>query len=90
MASMKFQFGLSTLLLVVVFFSVWAGALVALWKPIRPAESVQMLIFLGPYWVPLVFAAFAVGRKSLTVWMVLAFSLSEAASIGGTLWIASL
>src|SRR5437870_1699972 len=45
-------------------------------------QITEMLRFGAPLYVPVVFAAFALGRKKLSVSMVIAFAFAEAVAIG--------
>jgi hypothetical protein len=60
------------------------------WNPDRAWSTLWIsFVFNAPLWFPLIFAAFATGRKRLTLGMVLAFAVAEAASIGFVYWLRS-
>ena len=87
---MRFQFATSTLLIAAAFVAVWVGGIVAAWRLLVPAQQeylAQTLLWLGPFWFPFVFVAYALGRRTITAKCVLAFALSEAAVFGAALWV---
>jgi len=88
----KPQLGLSTLLLTTAFIAVWSGGMIAEWKLMVPAQQeylAQTVIWLGPFWFPFVFVAYAIGRRALTLPCVLAFAFSEAAVFGAAIWLSN-
>lgn len=87
---MRLQFATSTLLTATAFIAVWMAGIVTAWRPLVPAQQeylVQIVLWLGPFWFPFVFAAYALGRRTITASCVLAFAVSEAAVIGVAVWI---
>jgi hypothetical protein len=87
----RFQFSTSALLSITAFMSVWFGGIIV-WSKVQgvpffeaPEEILGPFVIYGPFWLPLVFLAYGLGRRTITIRIVLAFALGEAAAIG-TLW----
>jgi hypothetical protein len=87
---MKLQFRTSALLLTVAFVSIALGGGLADWRlyraqyPQEPAWGLAVaLVYTSPYWMPLICAAYALGRGKLTARAVMAFAALEAAGFGG-------
>jgi hypothetical protein len=85
MAVVKYPFGitLSWGTAVVAFALIWIAGVVAT-SIIVPSEATVLLAASwagGPLWVPSVFAAYALGRKSVTLRLVLVFAIVEAIAV---------
>ena len=83
---MKAQFSTRAILLATAFIAVACGAWVAyrhnylqqpLWEPPLPLP----LVITAPLWIPFVFLAYAIGRRTLTARFVVAFALIELAAV---------
>jgi hypothetical protein len=85
------RFGLSGLLLAIAFVAVAiAGSQFAIRAVFNDSAEVYALAaLLLPLWLPVAMCAFAIGRRQLTVRMVVVFAVLEAASIGVSKWAAS-
>jgi hypothetical protein len=90
MGAMKYQFTTKTLLLGTSVAAITCGGIFG-WSnmvghiPTPPFEQIQFqLEFIAPIIGPLIFAAFAIGRRSLSVSMAIAFALIEAAALAIT------
>ncbi len=93
MRGMKLQFSTSTLLLITAAIAIACASLIA-WTQIyqslfpRPDISVfysmEVAIAIGPVWLPVAFAALAIGRRRLTVWMVIALAVGELVLMGAS------
>jgi len=83
---MRFQFSTSTLLLAVTIVAITCAGSIA-WArvfEVNPAV-VSGVFYIGmtsPLWTPIAFLAFAIGRRSMTAKLVVAFAILEATSIG--------
>ena len=85
MAGMKFQFSMSTLMLVLTVAAISCVGMLALMK-IDGRNQLGLLPgfvgFASPLLVPCAFVGFAGGRRALTVRMVAVLTIAEAAAIG--------
>jgi hypothetical protein len=87
---MKLQFGIKEILLATAVVAIACSGVLGvrgLASSAATSESAykEMLIVLvcgAPLWVPFAFVAFAIGRKRLSVVMVIAFAFVEAAAYG--------
>jgi hypothetical protein len=91
---MKAQFGLRSLLIAIAFVGIWMAGAVAhpiafsalspdpRIRPAGPAQTVLSLLMLSPLWLPLVFAAYAFGRRIFSIRLTLALLIGEALSVG--------
>jgi hypothetical protein len=92
---MKFQFGTSTLLLATAVIAITCGG-VGTWVLLLRQRSLastlpwDLIIAVNrvylPLWVPVLFVAYAIGRKALTVPMVITFAVAETISLGIMYW----
>ena len=97
---MKLQFSTSTLLSAVAFAGITLGGYVAVWRYVISLDSTaprQTAFNLGatffavsPYWMPLLFASYALGRRKLTAALIVVFALFEVAAFGSTIWMLQL
>jgi hypothetical protein len=88
---MKLQFSLATLLVVTAAVAISCGSLIwyasriAYPRALTPLVALNAVladcISLSPCWLPAVFAAYAIGRKRLTPWMVVAFTVAQIGAI---------
>jgi hypothetical protein len=86
---MKFQFGTKTILLVTAIVAIACGGMLG-WEQIvgLPAANrgliwtVEIIPFAAPIWIPIAFVAFAIGRKALTVRMVVALAITQSVGVG--------
>jgi hypothetical protein len=86
---MKYQFGTPTLLLAAAFIGICLAGFVAEHKITSPNGiswewfewrwTIGEICVAGPVYVPAIFLAFALGRRAMTVRILLAFALTEAA-----------
>jgi hypothetical protein len=82
---MKFQFGTSTLLLTTAFIAICVGGILPFGRELSSGEWSyvgRILLLMAPILSPCLFVAYAVGRRTLTAKIVLAFAISEAAAVG--------
>jgi hypothetical protein len=95
---MKVQFGTKALLLTTAFVSIYlAGVTAGLNMLRRPGtgapwddlmfDVVRPLLFFMPFWVPLIFIAYAVGRRAISPGIVLALAVGEATAICAMLFV---
>ncbi|REK11912.1 MAG: hypothetical protein DWQ37_12885 [Planctomycetota bacterium] len=70
-------------MLATAFVAVWCcGTLLNLQEsPSLRREFFLMLMYFSPTWLPFVFAAFALGRRSVSVWLVVAFTVVESIAL---------
>lgn len=83
---MRFQFSMRSILLATAFIAVICGTLVAYrymyvrqnyWEPRLPFQ----LVLSAPLWIPFVFVAYAIGRRTFTARFVATFAVIELAAI---------
>lgn len=95
MRGMKFQFGTQTILLAIAVIAIacgGAGKWIMLLRQRSLASTLPWDLILAinlvylPLWVPVLFVAYAIGRKALTVPMVIIFAVAEAISLGIMYW----
>ncbi len=56
------------------------GGYIAAWKLLIPAQQeylFQTVFWLGPFWLPFVFAGYALGRRTISWACALSFAISE-------------
>ncbi len=80
------QFSIKTILLATAAVAItFAGVsgYISLWSPFFTAGYLPWNVFkcFTPLYVPIVFAAFALGRKKLSVAMIIAFAVAQAVSL---------
>jgi hypothetical protein len=86
---MKFQFGTRTMLLATATIAIALGGILG-WEQIiglpsadrRLLWTVEIVPFAAPIWLPIAFGAFAIGRKAITVRMVVALAIAQAVGVG--------
>jgi hypothetical protein len=81
-AGMKLQFGTSTALLFITCVAIACGGSIG-WLRLADATNdsvgvLYLIALLSPFFVPVVFAAYAIGRRRLTVLMVVCFAIIQA------------
>ena len=96
---MKLQFSISTALRATAFGAICAGGIVpvlnkyAMDAGVSRAEIFMVLwgstFMLTPLIVPLIFAAYAIGRRALSRWTLAAFAIVELAVVAMFLYLAS-
>jgi hypothetical protein len=83
---MRFQFGIKAIILLTTAVAIWCGGVVFWSKFIGPETNISWAFTVtgttAALWMPLVFMAFAIGRKSLTLKMILGFVVCELAALG--------
>jgi hypothetical protein len=82
---MKLQFRTATLLAFTAFVAIACGGyggIRAIAGGELTAYTWRTLAIFSPLWLPLVFAAYACGRRKLTALLLVAFAIGEAASLG--------
>ncbi len=52
----------------------------------EPAEFVLLMAVWTPMWFPFAFLFYAIGRRKLSVWIVLTFGIVEAIGLGVMSW----
>jgi hypothetical protein len=90
MPPMKLQFNTATLLLATAWGAIALGGGLAGWRAemvnnsqATPVDLVKVLVFTSPWWMPFVFAAYALGKGRLTVKTTIAFAIAEGAGLAG-------
>ena len=92
---MAFQFSTRTMLLLTTCIAVVLASLICWSRNIQPSiwsthgvtiDVAQGFLALSPVWGPLVWAAYAIGRKQLTVSLVVAFTVFEAVTTFAAIW----
>jgi hypothetical protein len=85
----RFQFGISTLLLVAAFIAICIAGLIAGWGELLPAHHKylpQIVAMFSPFWAPIVFLAYALGRRTMTAKTVLTFAVVETVAVAWCQW----
>jgi hypothetical protein len=85
--SMAFQFSTRTMLLVTACFAVVLACLITWVRVLGPtvgpsvaSEVGRLSILLCPFWIPVVLAAYAIGRRQLTVAIAVVFAECQVAA----------
>src|SRR5262245_8754200 len=95
MTGMRLRYSTASILLVIAATAIACGGIqfyrtkLIIPTPDRPLELRYLLSDLlstSPIWIPIVFLSFAIGRRRLTVWMVIGFAVAEAVSAGIAYW----
>jgi hypothetical protein len=85
------QYRLRTLLILLAFASICLGGMVWRWKLDQGAlnwfYSAAGIVDESPYWVPVVFGAYAIGRREMTVPFICAFAVAEAGAVYAVIWL---
>jgi len=82
------QFSTSTLLLLTAIVAIACGGITAWHATMSYGSKFPWGYWFaaaathGPFWIPVVFIAFAIGRRKLTLLMVIYLAICEAASVG--------
>jgi hypothetical protein len=88
MSGVKLQFSTRSLLLATAFVAIACGSFGGWWQidgakdPGSVHIYVYVLGFMMPVWLPLVFIGYAIGRKRLSVPLVLIFAVAQALAVG--------
>jgi hypothetical protein len=80
------QFGTSGLMLAVTFVCICLASFLGAWGQLAEFQRHTLLwelLWLSPFWFPVVFVAYAAGRREITVKFVLAFAIAQLIAIGG-------
>ncbi len=82
---MKLQFGTSAALLFITCVAIALGGTLG-WTRLAGSSPDDewlwyLIAVLSPFFVPLVFGAYAIGRRRLTVWMVISFGIAQASVV---------
>jgi len=85
------RFRLRTLLIAVAFVSICLGGVVWRWNldhgNLNWFYRTSRIVSISPYWIPVVFGAYAMGRRKMTVPFICAFAVVEAAAVWGVIWL---
>ena len=87
MGGMKLQFGTRGLLLAAATAAIVCAGAIAWGRVYYPSGTsiwpiLYYLTLVGPLWTPFAFITFAIGQKSLTTKMVIAFAIAETIAVG--------
>jgi hypothetical protein len=87
------KFSLATMLLAVTVAAIVFGSIVA-WQQIAIASSgghpipfsahLENYVVTSAYWVPFGFLGYAIGRRRLSAWTVLALGIAQLLALGAT------
>ena len=89
----RFQFSTSTLLSAITFFCVALGGAITAFTFVmgtvgtQPAEYAAFVAAGAPIWFPFLFLFYALGRRALTVSILIAFVVVEVTSLGALYWV---
>ncbi len=95
-SGMRIQFGARVLLLATALVAIALGGSIAAWEilvaresatPLQPWEMARVFLIMGPWWIPFVFFAYCLGRRTISVAPVLLFALVEAVAVVGFHWL---
>lgn len=82
----RWQFSLQTVLLLTLFLAIAAGGISFVFSEVYQSKwereiGLWSIIFLSPVWLSMVFLAYALGRRTLSFWLVAACTLTELVAI---------
>lgn len=79
------QFSMRSLMLAIAFVAVTTAGAMTIYNDITQSDW-QVIglvtVVCAPLWVPVLFVAYALGRRALTVPSVIAFGLAQAVAVG--------
>ena len=86
---MKLQFSIVTLLLAVAIAAIHTSGVVTTWQSTNTSFKYLPLAIGAtmPIWLPVVFVAYALGRRSLAIPMVIFLAIGEAAAVALACWL---
>lgn len=86
----SFRYNIRTLLLVTAFAAValFGTTFNLKQSPSLARDFILLLGYFSPTWVPFVFAAYALGRRSLSAKLVIAFAIVEGIALYAMSWAA--
>jgi hypothetical protein len=89
---MKAQFSTSSMLWLTAFIGIALGGILPYWGAFtaRDFEFIVLFAAMAPFYVPIVFAAYAFGKRRLTGLTLTAFAVSQAIVAGVFIWIRSM
>ena len=82
-AQRRFQFSTSSILLATSFVGICIGGMLPLGRRMTPNDQALIgwvMFVMSPFWVPFLYIAYAMGRRTLTLKTVLAFAVTELAA----------
>jgi hypothetical protein len=79
------RFRLRTLLLFVAFAGICLGGMVWRWNfdqgRLNWFYRTGGIVSVSPYWIPVVFSAYVIGRREMTVAFICSFAVAEATAV---------
>jgi hypothetical protein len=85
------RYRLRTLLIAVTFAAICLGGMAWRWKMNQGNQNwfyqTANIVTESPYWVPVVFGAYAIGRRQMTLPFICCFAAAEAAAVGLVAWL---
>jgi len=84
------QFTVASLLLGTAFVAVALGGMMfnigRIYRPFFVRDIVAYTLMLSPFWLPFVFIGYMLGRRTITIWTLVAFVGAEVAA-GFAVWL---
>jgi hypothetical protein len=84
------QYCLRTLLISMTFICIAVGGMVARWKldqgNLNWLYRTAGIVSESPYWVPVVFGAYALGQRKMSMPLICTFAVAEAAAVCAVIW----
>jgi hypothetical protein len=89
---MNTRFSTLSMLWLTAFIGISLGGILPYWGAFsnRDIEFILLFTAMAPVYVPIVFAAYALGRRRLTGLTLTAFAISQATTAGIFIWIRSM
>jgi hypothetical protein len=85
------RFRLRTLMIVVSFVCISLGGMIARQKldqgSLNFVYQAAGFVSESPYWVPVVFGAYALGQRKMSMPFICAFAVAEAAAVCAVIWL---
>jgi len=88
--TMAMQYRLRTLLIAIAFVSICLGGMTWRWTynfgNLAWFYHTMIIVHASPYWIPVVFGSYAVGRRQMTLPYIFCFAAAEVAAVGAGIW----
>jgi hypothetical protein len=85
------RYRLRTLLILMAFLAISLGGMAWEWRRneghLNWFYQCAVIVSVSPFWVPAVFAAYAIGRGQMTVFFICCFAAAELAAVYVVLWL---
>jgi hypothetical protein len=83
--AMRFQFGTAAIFIAIAFIAITLAGGLAVFSAYQPANwtivAIAFFVVQSPFWVPMVFLAYAAGRRTMSVRILIAFAIAEGIAV---------